>query len=63
MEAPKGPIGKALKFVNDNAAKIEESVDEANQAAATAESNLTEKVEAKIREKKGKGGGKKRKKK
>jgi len=63
MEAPKGPIGKALKFVNDNAAKIEESVDEANQAAAAAESNLTEKVEAKIREKKGKGGGKKRKKK
>lgn len=63
MEEPKGPIGKTLKFINDNAAKVEESVDEANQVAAAAENELTEQVEAKIREKKGKGNKKRKKKK
>jgi len=62
-EEPKGPIGKTLKFINENAAKVEESVDEANQVAAAAENDLSQKVEAKIREKKGKGGKKKRSKK
>lgn len=63
VEEPKGPIGKTLKFLNENAAKVEESVDEANQIAAATENDLAEKVEAKIREQKSTKGSRKKNKK
>lgn len=52
IEEPKGPIGKTLKFINENASKLEEQIEADNLQVVAQERAMTEEINEKLSQKK-----------
>merc|ERR1711871_1250071 len=52
IEEPKGPIGKTLKFINENASELEEQIEADNLQVVAQERAMTEEINEKLSQKK-----------
>merc|ERR1711871_227709 len=61
-EEPKGPIGKTLKFINENASKLEEQIEADNLQVVAQERAMTQEISEKLGQQNPSPGGKRNKK-